>query len=837
MEVIYFIITVVLLWVVLTQKKKLKHLTQRFSELETMVMQLRGKVKAQNETREPVVNVDETFTDSSSEVDQGIGKAYEQHVIELEKVEASKKTSFERVKKDKEPQIVKVKKPKEVADWRKNLFSVESIISKLGILMLLIGVGYIYKLAYDNGYITEELAVLFGIVIGAILLYLGKRVNKNNRKVLSQVLYGGSIATFYITTYVAYQGYDLIPGLLALMFMIAVTGLGFVIAMVTNSVAMSIIAVLGGLLTPFVLSITELGLLGTGIYILVLSIAGMAIYIFKRWRLLQVSTIVGVTLVTSYFVSLGGMTDSEKVQLALLMTSLLLLFIGIEYTLAYMKVASSRFTAISYGLMAGLPLITLLQVWMTLELKDVTWSIILGVVALIYVCIVYFLNRGKIDLIVENIALSHTGIFALLALILYFGGDIRVVAIMALALIYYALGRRIQNVYMAYLGHILSVIAFLMAMTELIELTFDHGPTLTELLVRILIVVLMILGVLLNKSIPRLVMGIAAIEVYLLSVLQIQAFFWSENWEPLAVMILVQGIFVVGLYFINKKAKFVPILSIFVIGTLPFMAKVISTAAVVYMTEVNGYEIAAYIIYGVMMYLVAQLALVDVPAIFRIIVKLLVYSLLFTIVLGDLVVGTQYMAIGLFLAGAVFFLLQLVEPDRSHQVMSYYLLGVRGIWLLWTLAYMMSTIRMGTFEWQTMVLDLALLPMLWLNLKHLKLDIPTVLIAGVQGVAFMVLTYKNLQMLTYGKGFITLLWAAYAIALLAYSVIKANKQLVTLSLAFIVAVAGKYIIIDLVSVSTLWKIIISMAFGSALLLLSYFLQPILSGQKELDNES
>ncbi|MCD4712359.1 MAG: DUF2339 domain-containing protein, partial [Clostridiales bacterium] len=82
----------------------------------------------------------------------------------------------------------------------KNLFSVESIITKLGILMLLIGVGYIFKLAYDKGYFTEQLALITGALIGFALIGIGERVRRKNRQILSQVLFGGGIATLFITT-------------------------------------------------------------------------------------------------------------------------------------------------------------------------------------------------------------------------------------------------------------------------------------------------------------------------------------------------------------------------------------------------------------------------------------------------------------------------------------------------------------------------------------------------------------------------------------------------------------------------------------------------------------
>jgi uncharacterized membrane protein len=92
----------------------------------------------------------------------------------------------------------------------------------------------------------------------------------------------------------------------------------------------------------------------------------------------------------------------------------------------------------------------------------------------------------------------------------------------------------------------------------------------------------------------------------------------------------------------------------------------------------------------------------------------------------------------------------------------------------------------------------------------------------------MTIIYKLFISLSVGDGTITLLWAAYAIGLLSLSVVKSNKQLVNLALAIIVIVTIKFIMVDLRTVSVLWKIIVSMGFGTALLVLSYLLQPILN---------
>ncbi len=199
--------------------------------------------------------------------------------------------------------------PKESALSKKmkELLTVESIISKLGITLLLIGVGFIFKLAYDNGYITEGMALLVGALIGIALIGLGYKVALKGRLVLRQVLVGGGIATLYTTTYAAYQGYDIIPGVLAFIFMCLITfGGAFFISVTLKNVSIAVIGMTGALLTPFLVPLDQLGLTGVGLYIGVLALSSMIIYVFRRWRTLQLTNIVGSIFITTLLLADGG---------------------------------------------------------------------------------------------------------------------------------------------------------------------------------------------------------------------------------------------------------------------------------------------------------------------------------------------------------------------------------------------------------------------------------------------------------------------------------------------------------------------------------------------------
>src|SRR5438552_2875339 len=76
-------------------------------------------------------------------------------------------------------------------------------LNKIGIGLLLLGLGFLFKYAVDKGWLTEQVRIGFGLALGSVLLGLGLRLHKKY-KPFSQVLLGGSIACYYITGYAAY---------------------------------------------------------------------------------------------------------------------------------------------------------------------------------------------------------------------------------------------------------------------------------------------------------------------------------------------------------------------------------------------------------------------------------------------------------------------------------------------------------------------------------------------------------------------------------------------------------------------------------------------------------
>ncbi len=165
-------------------------------------------------------------------------------------------------------------------------------LNKIGIVLLLLGLGFLFKYSIDQDWVTPLVRVSFGLVLAVGLVGLGMRLPQSKR-VLGQVLMGGGIAAFYITGYAAFQLYHLIPHYLAFSFMVGVTLLSFYLALYQNEPPMALVAVIGALGTPFILSTGSGNIPGLIIYTCVVLTGSMAIYYFRPWRLLYWSSWIG----------------------------------------------------------------------------------------------------------------------------------------------------------------------------------------------------------------------------------------------------------------------------------------------------------------------------------------------------------------------------------------------------------------------------------------------------------------------------------------------------------------------------------------------------------------
>ncbi len=163
-------------------------------------------------------------------------------------------------------------------------------ISRLGIGLLLFGLVFLFKYAVEQGWLTPWVQVLFGLALGVGLATVGLR---ERRRWFSHVVLGGAAAAFYITGFAGFQLFELVGYPVALGYMVLVTLFTFWVALRADGAALSVLGALGGLGTPFLLYTGSGTVAGLVAYTSVVVVGTSGIYLFKGWRSLLVTMVIG----------------------------------------------------------------------------------------------------------------------------------------------------------------------------------------------------------------------------------------------------------------------------------------------------------------------------------------------------------------------------------------------------------------------------------------------------------------------------------------------------------------------------------------------------------------
>lgn len=175
-------------------------------------------------------------------------------------------------------------KPKEKSDLESIVG--ENILNKIGIAVLILGIGFFVKYAIDKEYINELGRVLIGVASSGILLTFAYFLKKSYRA-FSSVLAGGAIAVLYYSVTVAYQDYGLLSQPVAFVSTILITGFATFLAVKFNRKELAIIGLIGGFTSPFMVSGESNNYIAFFTYISVLNLGMLALAYFKKWRIIN----------------------------------------------------------------------------------------------------------------------------------------------------------------------------------------------------------------------------------------------------------------------------------------------------------------------------------------------------------------------------------------------------------------------------------------------------------------------------------------------------------------------------------------------------------------------
>jgi uncharacterized membrane protein len=170
-------------------------------------------------------------------------------------------------------------------------------IGRIGVLAILFGVAFFLKYSFDNRLIGETGRIILGLVWGSVFIGAGEYLQKKKNLILyGQMLTGGGLAVFYLSLYAAFALYHLIPAPLAAAGMLAVTTTGMTLSARYSAYSLAAIALLGGFLTPIMLSTGQNQPLTLFGYILLLDAGTLLLLRFRPWPSLAAASLCGTAL-------------------------------------------------------------------------------------------------------------------------------------------------------------------------------------------------------------------------------------------------------------------------------------------------------------------------------------------------------------------------------------------------------------------------------------------------------------------------------------------------------------------------------------------------------------
>lgn len=302
--------------------QKLDFLIQRQDSFQKEISDLRKEIESLQRETSPVSKV------------ESVSFTQEQPIPEKPRVFQQTRVAPKPIAARPEP---KIKKP---SNWEK--FIGENLINKIGVLVLIIGVGIGAKYAIDNELISPLTRIILGYLMGLGLLGFALKLKKKFES-FSAVLLSGSMAIMYFITFLAYSLYDLMPQSLAFIIMVIFTVFTVFAALKYNQQVIAIIGLVGAYSIPFLLSDGSGKVLILFSYMTLINIGILIIAFKKYWRLLNLTSFFATWLIfASWYFSSFNVSLHFNIGL-----TFLFIFFAIFYTafLSYKLIKKENYEA------------------------------------------------------------------------------------------------------------------------------------------------------------------------------------------------------------------------------------------------------------------------------------------------------------------------------------------------------------------------------------------------------------------------------------------------------------------------------------------------------------
>ena len=165
----------------------------------------------------------------------------------------------------------------------------ENLISKIGIIITIIGIAIGVKYSIDRDLITPVTRIILGYVSGLVFLGIGLKLRKKYEN-FSAVLVSGAMAVMYFITFAAYDFYNMYPLFIAFGLMVLFTVFTVYIAIKYDKQVIANIGLVGAYAIPFLLSENTGNVSVLFSYMSIINIGILFISFKKYWESLYYSS-------------------------------------------------------------------------------------------------------------------------------------------------------------------------------------------------------------------------------------------------------------------------------------------------------------------------------------------------------------------------------------------------------------------------------------------------------------------------------------------------------------------------------------------------------------------
>ena len=201
-----------------------------------------------------------------------------------------------------------------------------------GIVTVIVGTIFFLKYAYDNNLIGPLGRVAIVTFWGLVALYAGEITRKRGYGIVAKAVTSLGFAMLYAAVFSAYRFYKLIDSPPAFVLAILVTLAAMLYAVSLDEILIAILSLIGGFLTPVLVSTGENLPMPLFSYVLVLGTGAMLCAYYRKWRAVNLLAFAGTfVLYTGWFEKFFrpqlAITDKAPEQMAIALGWLAVFFI------------------------------------------------------------------------------------------------------------------------------------------------------------------------------------------------------------------------------------------------------------------------------------------------------------------------------------------------------------------------------------------------------------------------------------------------------------------------------------------------------------------------------